>query len=118
MDDIKKIADRFCISREVVIRRFYDTNRFTKDEYYAYANEIRRGVESEKKAEKITRQEGLGIPIPRYPSREAVDKNSSAICRVLFLGYGEGYFSKQDVSGLLGIKEKHIPFFIAEVARW
>jgi hypothetical protein len=34
------------------------------------------------------------------------------------MGYGEGYFSKQDMSGLLGIKEKHIPAFIAEVARW
>jgi Zn-dependent peptidase ImmA (M78 family) len=118
LDDIKKIAERFCVSREVIIRRLYDTSRFTKHKYDIYANNIRRDFESKKEAEKIARKEGRGTPIPSDPSRDAVDNNSSAICRVLFLGFGEGYFSKQDVSGLLGIKEKHVQAFIAEVARW
>jgi Zn-dependent peptidase ImmA (M78 family) len=117
LDEIKKIADRFFVSREVIIRRLYDTSRFTKDKYDSCTNEIRRNFESIQEAEKIARKEGREKPKQRNPSREAVDKNSSSICRVLFLGYGEGYFSKQDVSGLLGIKEKHIPAFIAEVAR-
>jgi Zn-dependent peptidase ImmA (M78 family) len=118
LDIIEKIAEKFRVSREVIIRRLYDIDRITKNEYFTYVDKIRCDFESEREAKKNDRQEGDGKYIPIKPSQKAVDKNSSAICRVLFLGYGEGYFSKQDVSGLLGIKEKYIPAFIAEVAGW
>jgi Zn-dependent peptidase ImmA (M78 family) len=118
LDIIDNIVKKFCISREVITRRLYDTGKFTENEYLTYVNKISRDFESEREAKKKERQEGRGEQIPRNPPREAVDMNSSAICRVLFLGYGEGYFSKQDLSGLLGIKEKYIPAFIAEVAGW
>jgi Zn-dependent peptidase ImmA (M78 family) len=118
LEDIKAIAKKFCVSREVIVRRLYDTGYFTKDEYDTYSSEIKRELESEKEIEKTKRQEGIEKGIPRNPSREAVDKNSSAICHALFIGYGDGLFSKQDVSGLLGIKEKYIPAFISEVGRW
>jgi hypothetical protein len=52
------------------------------------------------------------------PSREAADKMSPAICKALLIGYSDGYFSKQEMSGLLGIKEKHISKFLMEVAKW
>ena len=66
----------------------------------------------------MARQEGRRQSIPKNVSREAIDKTSPAICRILLMGYSDGYFSKQEVSGFLGIKEKHIPKFLAEVARW
>lgn len=116
--DIETMAKRFNVSKEVITRRLFDTNHFAQDEYDIYTNEIRQNFESERQAQKIARQEGRVPKIAKVPSREAVDKNSSAICRVLLFGYGEGYFSKQDVSGLLGIKEKHISAFITEVAKW
>lgn len=118
LDGIKTIAERFSVSREVITRRLYDTGQLSKDAYDTFTNEIRHSFEQEREASKIARQEGRGPTIPRNMSREAVDKNSAAICRVLLIGYGEGVFSKQDLSGLLGIKEKHIPTFIAEVAKW
>ncbi|MDR1546193.1 MAG: ImmA/IrrE family metallo-endopeptidase [Deltaproteobacteria bacterium] len=118
LDDIKKIADRFCVSKEVIIRRLYDTDNLTKDDYNTHLSEIRQNYESEREANKIARQEDKNKSIPRNISKEAIDKNSSAICHIMFLGYGEGYFSQQDLSGLLGIKEKHIPKFIAEVSKW
>ncbi|MCL2811005.1 MAG: ImmA/IrrE family metallo-endopeptidase [Clostridia bacterium] len=118
LDNIKIVADRFRVSREVIIRRLLDTGCISKDAYDTYSNEIRHSFEQEREAARVARQEGRGEPIPRNISREAVDMNSTAICRILLVGYGEGYFSKQDVSGLLGIKEKHIPKFIEEVAKW
>ena len=118
LDGIKAIADRFSVSREVITRRLFDTGRFSKDAYDTFTNEIRQSYEQEREAAQIARSEGRATPIPRNMSREAVDKTSASICRVLLIGYGEGYFSKQDLSGLLGIKEKHIPKFIAEVAKW
>ena len=118
LDDIETMAKRFSISKEVVTRRLYDTQRFSKDEYNTFTNEIRQNFLLDQKAKKIAQQEGGGNPIPKIMSRAAIDKTSSAICQVLLLGYSDGYFSKQEVSGFLGIKEKHIPRFIAEVEKW
>jgi len=118
LNGIKTIADRFSVSREVITRRMFDTGRFTKDAYDTFTNEIRQSFEQEREAAKVARSEGRTQPISRNISREAVDKTSASLCRVLLIGYGEGLFSKQDLSGLLGIKEKHIPKFIAEVAKW
>lgn len=118
LTDIETIAKRFNVSKEVITRRLLDTNHFTQDEYDIYTNEIRLNFESERQAQIVARQEGRTSKITKVPSREAVDKYSSAICRVLLYGYGEGYFSKQDVSGLIGIKEKHISAFITEVSKW
>lgn len=118
LDDIATIAKRFSVSKEVIARRLYDTDWFSKDEYDTFANEIWQNFLKEREAEKIARQEGRGQKIVKNVSREAVDKTSSAICKILLIGYSDGYFSKQDVSGFLGIKEKHIPKFLAEVARW
>jgi len=118
LDGIKTIADRFSVSREVITRRMFDTGRFTKDAYDTFTNEIRQSFQQEREAAKVARSEGRTQPISRNISREAVYKTSASLCRVLLIGYGEGLFSKQDLSGLLGIKEKHIPKFIAEVAKW
>lgn len=118
MDDIEIMAKRFSISKEVIARRLFDTNHFSQDEYDTFTNEIRQIFLQERESEKIARQEGKGTKIPKNMSREAVDKTSSAICRVLLIGYSEGYFSKQEVSGFLGIKEKHVPKFFSEVAKW
>ena len=118
MDTIEAIAKKFCVSKEVITRRLYDTSRISKDEYDFYANKILQIFENERQAQKVARQEGRSSNIAKVPSREAVDKTSPAICKVLLIGYSEGYFSKQEVSGLLGIKEKHIPEFLKEVAKW
>ena len=118
LDDVETMAGRFSISKEVVIRRLLDTRRFTQDEYDTFANEIRQNFVQQREAEKMARQEGRGQSIPKNVSREAIDKTSPTICRILLMGYSDGYFSKQEVSGFLGIKEKHIPKFLAEVARW
>lgn len=118
LGDIKTIAERFSISREVVTRRLFDTNWFSKDVYDTFISEIRQNYLQAREEVKTARQEGRGTAIPRNMSREAVDKTSSAICRVLLVGYSDGHFSKQEISGFLGIREKHIPKFLAEVAKW
>lgn len=118
LDTIEATAKKFCVSKEVITRRLYDTSRISKDEYDVYANKILQIFENERQAQKVARQEGRSSNIAKVPSREAVDKTSPAICKVLLIGYSEGYFSKQEVSGLLGIKEKHIPEFLKEVAKW
>jgi Zn-dependent peptidase ImmA (M78 family) len=118
LDNIEKAAKRFNISKEVIIRRLFDTKKLTKDEYDTFANEILHRFLQERENEKIARQEGHGKPIIRSISREAIDKCSPSICKILLIGYNEGYFSRQEVSGFLGIKERYIPEFFSEVVRW
>jgi len=118
LDDIDNIATKYRVSKEVVTRRLYDIKRISKDEYDTYANEIQQRFINERDTGNISRHESRAKSVFKDISRDAVDKTSSAICRALLIGYSDGYFSKQDVSGLLGIKEKHIPKFLAEVAKW
>jgi hypothetical protein len=118
MNEITALASRYSVSKEVVIRRLFDTQRFTQDEYDTFADEIRRDFLQQRETEKIARAEGRGQKIVKNVSREAIDKTSPTICKVLLTGYSDGFFSKQDVSGLLGIKERHIPKFLSEVAKW
>lgn len=117
LDTIKTVADRFSVSREVITRRMFDIGRFSKDAYDTFTNEIKQSFEQEREDARVARLEGRAQPVPRNMSREAIDKTSASLCRVMLIGYGEGLFSKQDLSGFLGIKEKHIPKFIAEVAK-
>ncbi|HNY60942.1 MAG TPA: ImmA/IrrE family metallo-endopeptidase [Caldisericia bacterium] len=118
LDTIEAIAKRYNVSKEVITRRLYDTSRISKDEYDTYTNEIRQNFLQEEEAKKIARQEGRGNQGFTNMSQYAVDKTSPAICKVLLIGYSNGYFSKQEVSGLLGIKEKNISKFLTEVAKW
>jgi Zn-dependent peptidase ImmA (M78 family) len=118
LDTIDTISKRFSVSKEVVTRRLFDTGKLSKDVYDTYNNEIKQMYLQEREAEKIARREGGSQGIPRNMSREAVDKTSPSICKVLLIGHSDGYFSKQEVSGFLGIKEQHVPKFFAEVAKW
>ena len=118
LDDIDTMAKRFSISKEVITQRLYDTKRFSKDQYDTFTSEIRQIFLQERESEKIAKQEGIGRPVFMNVSGGAVDKTSPSICKILLIGYSDGYFSKQEVSGLLGIKEKHIPKFFSEVAKW
>ena len=115
---IETLANKFNISKEVITRRLYDTNRFSKDEYNTFTNEIRDVFIQEREKLNAGKQQGIDTGFRKNISMAAVDKTSPAICRVLLLGYSDGYFNKQDVSGLLGIKEKHVPKFFAEVRKW
>ena len=117
-NDINTISERYRVSKEVIARRLYDTGYFKKDEYDKVANEIQQSFHKEREAAKQARTEAGEQGIPRNMSREAIDKTSASVCRLLLIGYGEGYFSKQDISGLLGVKEKHITKFLSEVTRW
>lgn len=74
LDIIKTIAERFSVSREVIVRRMYDTGRLTKDSYDTFTNEITLSFEQKREAERIARSEGRLQSIPRNMSREAIDK--------------------------------------------
>ena len=118
LKDIESVAKKFSVSKEVITRRLLDISWISKDKYESLTSEIRKAYLKELEMDKIARKQGRGHKIPKSMSREAIDKTSSNICKILSVGYNDGYFSKQDVSGYLGIKEKHIKKFLTEVGKW
>lgn len=117
-DEIQKIAGKFSVSKEVIIRRLLDTGEISEPAYTTYADEFRCALDIEREEQRLARKEGRATPIPRYMDREAVDKTSSSLCKTLYHGYGEDLFSKQDIARYLGIDQKHVNKFLLEVSSW
>ncbi len=121
-DVIGILADVFSVSKEVVLRRLFDSRRISRTEYDTFLMEFKRTFELEKQANKDSRErlkaEGRPSVIPRNISRETIDKNSSTLCQTLYQGYGEGIFDRQDIARYLRIDQKHISKFLMEVSRW
>ena len=117
--DIEYLADKFSVSKEVIIRRLLDTGYIDDTIYETYADEFRRDVELQKEERKIAKQEGRSLPGPKkVVSREAIDRTSPTVCKVLCHGYGNEIYSKQDIARHLGISQKHVNKFLMEVAAW
>lgn len=117
--DIEYLANKFSVSKEVIIRRLLDTGHIDDTVYDTYADEFRRDVELQKEERKIAKQEGRSLPGPKkVVSREAIDRTSAAVCKVLCHGYGNEIYSKQDIARHLGISQKHVNKFLMEVAAW
>lgn len=117
--DIEYLSEKFSVSKEVIIRRLLDTGYIDDTTYERYADEFRRDVELQKEERKIANQEGRPVPGPkRVVSREAIDRTSAAVCKVLCHGYGNDVYSKQDIARHLGVSQKHVNKILTEVASW
>ena len=118
LDDIAKVASKFSVSREVILRRLLDIGRIEKNEYYAYVDEISVELERDKEEQRIARREGRGKKAMQMPSQIAIDRTSQSICVALFQGYCESIYSKRDIANHVGINQKHVDRFLMEVAKW
>ena len=117
-DSIRLIANRFSVSREVIIRRLLDTGRINDAEYDTYADEFRREIEREREEQRLAREAGLKTGFRTNVSRDAIDRTSSIVCKTLYYGYGEEIYSKRDIAQHLRIAQKHVEKFLAEVSKW
>ncbi len=117
-DDIQRIADRFSVSKEVIIRRLLDCGKINDTEYKTYSDEFRKIIEKEREEQRLARQAGLKTVFGKSVSRDAIDRTSSAVCKALYRGYGEEVYSKRDIAQHLGIAQKHVDKFLREVSKW
>lgn len=118
VDNIVTIAERFSVSKEVIIRRLLDCKYIDDIEYAIYSEEFKKILEKEREEQRIARKEGIKVVIPRSISREAIDRTSSSVCRTLYYGYTEEIYSKRDIAHHLRIAQKHVDGFIREVSKW
>lgn len=117
---IERIANRFSVSKEVIIRRLLDVSPpyISKIEYQTLSDEFNRKIEQDREEARQKSAEGHTQQIFTSPYREAVDKTSLSLSRSFLYGYGEGLFDKQDIARYLGIAQRHIDKYLREVASW
>ena len=118
INEIDTLANKFSVSKEVIIRRLLDLDYIDKIQYDTFASEFKVQYEKEKEAEKERHAAGEPSSFRKNPSREAFDKASLTLCKTLFRGMGEGLLDKQDVSRYLNIGQKHVDKLFHEVSSW
>ncbi len=116
--DIVKIAKKFSVSKEVIIRRLLDNGKINKIEYGIYSEEFKKEPERDKEAQRLARNDGIKTRYFKNISREAIDRTSPSICKALYYGYCEEIYSKRDIAQHLGIAQKHVDKFLMEVSLW
>lgn len=117
-DIIAAIANRFSVSREVVVRRLMDTGRIGELEYHTYMDDFTRELEVEREKQRIARQNGAKSGFHKDVGLTAFDRTSPSICRALYAGFVDDIYSKRDIAHHLSISEKHIDRFLSEVSKW
>ena len=118
LNTIRRVADKFSVSREVIIRRFLDLKLINQDEYSNYSDVFKSELESDRAEQKILRELGKSTGVYRNITHETINRFSSTTCNTLFCGYTENYFSKRDIAIHLGIAQKHVDKFLKEVSGW
>ncbi len=118
IDNIQLIADKFSVSKEVIIRRLLDCGRISDSEYKTYSDEFRAIIEKDREEQRLARKAGIQTGFGKSPSRDAIDRTSSVVCKTLYYGYGEEIYSKRDIAQHLGIAQKHVDKFLLEVSKW
>lgn len=118
IDDISAIAKKFSVSREVITRRLLDTGKIDGVEYETYFDEFSRELERDRENHRIARRAGIKTSFYTNVSRAAIDRTSPSVSQVLYYGYGEELYSKQDIARHLGIAHKHVDKFLMEVSKW
>ncbi len=118
LTDIREIANHFSVSREVIIRRLLNLGVIDSMGYDTYAAELQHEIDLEREERRNARKNGKTITIPRDISREAIDRTSPSVSRIMYQGFKEEVFSKQDIARHLGIAQKHVNKYLWEVAKW
>ena len=115
---ISSLANKFSVSKDVIIRRLLDTGKINREMYLRFCETLRAKCDENKgNEEKIQ-----NIKKPRRNKKNMckiiIDRTSSAICRVLYEGYCESIFDTMDISNYLDLSIDQIDIFLEEVAKW
>lgn len=100
-EDINALARRFCVSREVVVRRMLTFRYVTLDFYLQKREQYRRDFLAK-------RERQTGPVLEKYGAKR-VRILGRAFSRLVLDNYEEGHITLSDVSNHLGMKLKHLP---------
>ena len=118
MKIIKSLANKFSVSKEVIVRRFLDLDLISHNDYIKFYDTFRKEREEELKSRQIAKEAGLNKPFLTNVAMDTFDRISPSISKILFKGYIEDVYNKQDIARHLGIAQKYIDKYLEEVSKW
>ena len=118
LTDIKRMADTFSVSKEVIVRRLLDIGKIDRNAYEAYSKILLEELEKQRAQNRINRVNGVSTSFPPDMGRIAIDRTSASICTALYLGYAADMYSKFDLANHLGIKLDKVDVFLKEAGTW
>lgn len=118
MKNIEFLSKKFSVSREVIIRRLYDTKLIGWEQYEKFSDIIKKEYETSLEKGHSMRKNTVSKRAARNMSKTIIDSTSSEICKVLYEGYCEQVYDEIFISEYLGLNIEHIDYFLKEVAKW
>ena len=118
LETVDSLAAKFSVSSEVIARRLLDIGKCDSTRYKAITAELDSRISQDRENRRTARLMGIPVSIPRNMPREAIDRTSTDMCRMLLRGYSVDIFDKADISAHLGIGIKHVDKFMTEVLTW
>lgn len=115
---IVNLAKQFSVSKEVIIRRMYESGVIDREQYTNYADQFKMGNEEENKKSETEKAPRTRKKVERDMSKAIIDRTSSAICQVLYKGFCEDIYDEMDISNYLELSLDHVDSFLKEVAKW
>jgi Zn-dependent peptidase ImmA (M78 family) len=107
--EVQGLADRYGVSREVILRRLLGTHRISESFYRRKVREIR---EEYARAEGGSRREGFPPPY-----RVAVSSAGPTFVKLVLNSYYGDHITASDVADFLDVRLKHLPRIESEVLK-
>ncbi len=96
--EISSLSKKFCISREVILRRLLTLGKTTKEFYLQKRNDYQKVLES------IPKKKGGFVP----PSTNVVSATGKPYTRLVIDAFNSNRITTSDASDYLGVKLKHL----------
>ena len=111
--ELEQIAKKYCVSREVILRRLLTLGRTTNNFYKEKRHQFLKEYELFRKREKEKARKKSGGP---SPSRMAISNYGKEFVRLVLNTYYQDRITLSDVSDYLGVRVKHLPNIEAVVS--
>lgn len=102
---IKKVSDRFKVSREAVVRRLLVFNIVSRSFYLSKRKEYSR---QRADSRKVARDENAGKEFRKNPAQDAMSELGKPYIRLVFQSFHNRRMTLSDAVGYLNIKVKHL----------
>ena len=118
IEEIKRIAKVFSVSREVIVRRLFDLGFLNQNEYNNFYSMFNEERAKEREEQSIARKNGVDNKFRKNVVYETIDRVSPSISKILLRGYVEEVYSKQEIARYLGIRQTYIEKYLGEIYKW
>ena len=115
---IKSLAQKFKISKDVIIRRLFDLGIISDRQYNEFNEQVKKELDGVANSNGNVNQRKNKRNTSRSMYKSIIVKISSSICKVLYEGYCRAIYDDIDISNYLGLDVNQVKLFLQEVEKW